>query len=116
MMVWRVFEFLRLLADRPDLLARLRLLQKVDVLAFASENGFAFTEAEFDETIWQAEIAIAARIDEPFDFSCSVWETMWGKHYLDYLVQNVSGVMRRDMLAPSPSAKASDRPAPSLET
>jgi hypothetical protein len=98
MIDWRVFDFLQSLGRRPEDLDRLRSLPKADVLAFATECGFALSEVDFDETLWQAEIAIAARIGEPFDFGCSMWETMWGKHYLDYLVQNVAAVVHPDML------------------
>lgn len=102
---WRVFTFLQSLAEQPDELARLRVLAKSDVLAHASACGFDFSEAVFDETLWQAEIAIAVTIGEPFDFSCSMWETMWGKHYLDYLVENVAAVVRPEMLeVAAPSA------------
>jgi hypothetical protein len=104
----RVFEFLQYLACHPDDLVRLRHLPKSDVLAFASAKDFQIIESVFDETLWQAEIAIAARIGEPFDFSCSMWETMWGKYYLDYLVQNVAAVMRPNLLAANSLAASSD--------
>lgn len=104
MIDWRVFEFLQSLGQRPRELDRLRSLPKGDVLVFAADHGFALSEADFDETLWQAEIAIAARIGEPFDFGCSMWETMWGKHYLDYLVQNVATVVQPDMLGLAPDA------------
>jgi len=84
-----VAEFLRLLAERADLLDRLKTRGKDEVLAAATELGFAFTEDEFDSFVWDAEVRLAKHRDEPFDAQFSLWQTMWGRYYLDYLVTDV---------------------------
>lgn len=81
-----LIAFLRTVASRADLLDALKLQGKDQVIAAAAAFGLAFTEAEFDRLIWDLEIRLAARRGEPFDAHFALWETMWGKHYLDYLV------------------------------
>ncbi|MEZ4869561.1 MAG: hypothetical protein R3C14_50015 [Caldilineaceae bacterium] len=88
-----VFHFLQDLAEKPDLLAELRTLPKTETLARANQAGYAFSENDFDDAIWGIEIYLAKKLGETFDFSFSLWETMWGKHYLDYLVDNVVGAI-----------------------
>lgn len=85
-----VLRFLRELGRNPDLLAEYAMAPKETVLALATQQGYGFEEAEFDTTLWETEAALAARIGEPFDFSCSMWETMWGKSYLEYLALTVA--------------------------
>jgi hypothetical protein len=86
----RVLEFLDHLGRTPGLLAGLRDQPKSAFLAAASAAGFAFAEADFDTTIWDFEAHITGRLGETFDFTASIWETMWGKSYLDYLVDDVA--------------------------
>lgn len=88
-----VFRFMQDLADQPDVVAQLRDKPKDDVLAHARANGYDFTDEEFDESMWGIEIYLAEKIGENFDFSFSLWETMWGKHYLDFLVVNSVGAV-----------------------
>lgn len=101
-----VFLYLAGLGKDRDRLAALRLLPKEAVLADARAQGYGFDEAGFDATLWQTELALAERIGEPFDFACSMWETMWGKAYLEYLALTVAPVA----LAAWPSV-ASDNPS-----
>jgi hypothetical protein len=84
-----VIEFLRLLGDRPDLLGNLETRGKDEVLAAAGELGFTFTEAQFDSFVWDAELRLAKHRDEPFDAQFPLWQTMWGRYYLDYLVTDL---------------------------
>jgi hypothetical protein len=84
-----VVEFLRLLADRTDLLDDLKTRDKDAVLAAAADRGFTFTESEFDSFVWDAEVRLAKHRDEPFDARFPLWQTMWGRYYLDYLVTDV---------------------------
>jgi hypothetical protein len=81
-----LITFLRTVAIRADLLDALKLLSKDEVMATAAACGLPFTEAEFDRLIWDLEIRLAAKRGEPFDAHFALWETMWGKHYFDYLV------------------------------
>lgn len=87
-----VFDYLLGLGKDSTRLAALRLAPKEAVLADARDHGYSFDEAGFDATLWQTEMALAERIGEPFDFSCSMWETMWGKAYLEYLALTVAPV------------------------
>ncbi|MDT5034312.1 MAG: hypothetical protein QOC94_4483 [Actinoplanes sp.] len=84
-----VVEFLRLLADRTDLLDSLKTRGKDEVLAAGANLGFTFTENEFDSFVWDAEVRLAKHRDEPFDAQFPLWQTMWGRYYLDYLVTDV---------------------------
>ena len=87
-----VFQFLAGLVRTPDILAALATEPKEAVLAEARTQGYTFDEAMFDSTLWETEIILAKRIGEPFDFSCSMWETMWGKAYLEYLATVVAPI------------------------
>jgi hypothetical protein len=86
-----VFRFLKDLERAPEQVARLRTLPKPEVLTSARRDGYDFSEAEFDEAVWGIEQHLAGRLGEPFDLSFSLWETMWGKHYLEFLVDNSVG-------------------------
>ena len=85
-----VFRFLVELAENPETLRVLGMKSKADVLSESRGRGYVFDETTFDATMWDTEIKLAELIGEPFDFSCSMWETMWGKSYLEYLSQVVS--------------------------
>ena len=84
-----VFDFLRLVGQRPELLDRLKAVGKDDVLAAAAELGFSFTEPEFDTAVWDAEMRLARRRGEAFDAHFPLWELMWGRPYLEYLVTDL---------------------------
>jgi len=81
-----LITFLRTVAPRVDVLDSLKTRSKADVIAAAAGFGLPFTEDEFDTLIWDLEIRLAGRRGEPFDPHFALWETMWGKHYLEYLV------------------------------
>jgi hypothetical protein len=84
-----VAGFLRLLTGRADLLDSLKTRSKDEVLAAAADLGFAFTENEFDSFVWDAEVRLAKHRDELFDARFPLWQTMWGRYYLEYLVIDV---------------------------
>jgi hypothetical protein len=81
-----LIRFLRTVAIRADVLDALKERSKDEVVAAAAAFGLPFTEAEFDRVIWDLEIRLAEKRGEPFDTHFPLWETMWGKHYFDYLV------------------------------
>lgn len=81
-----LIAFLRTVAIRQDVLGALKQQSKDEVLAAAAAFGLPFTEAEFDGLVWDLEIHLAEKRGEPFDAHFPLWETMWGKHYFDYLV------------------------------
>jgi hypothetical protein len=81
-----VWDFLRLVAARADLLEVLKTRDKDDVLVAAAGFGYPFTEAEFDTLVWDAEVRLAEARGEAFDGHFPLWQTMWGRYYLEYLV------------------------------
>jgi tryptophan synthase alpha subunit len=81
-----VIGFLSMVAARPDLLDRLKVRSKDEVIAAAAEFGLPFSEPEFDTLIWELEIQLAGKRGEKFDAQFPLWQTMWGKYYLEYLV------------------------------
>jgi hypothetical protein len=81
--------FLRLVGERPELLLDLTDKGKDDVLATAAGLGFSFTEPEFDAVVWDAEVALARHRGEAFDARFRLWQTMWGRSYLEYLVTDL---------------------------
>jgi hypothetical protein len=95
-----VFRFLQDLAHKPEQVAVLRTLSKLEVLPYAHQSGYDFSEAEFDEAIWDIEVYLSKKLGETFDSSFSLWETMWGKYHLEFLVDNsVGAVTNQDIEA-----------------
>lgn len=82
-------DFLRLLAGRGDLVEALKTREKAEVLAAAADLGFAFTESAFDSAVWDAEVRLATWREEAFDARFALWQTMWGRYYLEYLVTDL---------------------------
>jgi hypothetical protein len=66
---------------------------------YAEDSGYEFTESEFDDTVWGIEILLANKLGENFDLNFSLWETMWGKYYLEYLVSNVIDCLSESEIA-----------------
>jgi hypothetical protein len=81
-----VIDFLRSLATRPDLCDRLRDRPKDEVIAAAAETGHSFSEAEFNEAVWELEGRLAEWRGELFDERFPLWQLLWGTYYLDFLV------------------------------
>jgi hypothetical protein len=81
-----MIQFLRTVAARPDLLGALKTRSKDEVLAVAAAAGLPFTDEEFNTRIWDLEAQLAARRGEAFDNTFPLWQTLWGQHYLEYLV------------------------------
>jgi hypothetical protein len=84
-----VLDFLRTVAARADILDSLKVQSKDEVIAAAAAFGFPFSEPEFDALIWNLEVQLAARRGEAFDAHFPLWQTMWGKYYLEYLVNDL---------------------------
>jgi hypothetical protein len=82
-------QFLRNWSPHVGRLKSLERLDKDAILAVAADAGLAFSEPEFDELVWDLEIALAAKRGEAFDGAFPLWQTMWGKTYFAYLVQDV---------------------------
>ncbi|HVQ93195.1 MAG TPA: Nif11-like leader peptide family natural product precursor [Mycobacteriales bacterium] len=80
-----VVEFLRAIGDRPHLLNALKMRPKDRVVKAAADLGYPFTMAEFDQLIWDLEGKLAEARNEAFDQHFSLWQTMWGRYYLEVL-------------------------------
>ena len=88
-----MLAFLRFLGDRPDLVRDLKTRSKDEVIAAAAELGYPFAAAEFDTVVWDAEARLAERRGEAFDGHFSLWSTLWGRHYLEMLVEDLVPVL-----------------------
>ncbi len=88
----QVINFLTSLSKQPEIRIALREQSKEEVLKYARKTGFDFSDKDFDDTIWGYEIELAKQLNENFDLSFSLWETMWGRYYLDYLLDNLIAV------------------------
>ena len=86
-----VFRLFRDLDTQPNTVQDLRSQPNTALLDYAKGAGYTFSDHEFDEAIWGLEIFLAGKLDEPFDFNFSLWETMWGNYYLEFLVQHSVG-------------------------
>jgi hypothetical protein len=84
-----VIEFLRTVAARADVLDSLKVRSKDEVIAAAAAFGYPFSNDEFDSLIWDLEARLAEKRGEQFDAHFPLWQTMWGKYYLEYLVLNM---------------------------
>jgi hypothetical protein len=84
-----VISFLRAVATQDGLLEHLKAKSKDEVIAVGGQFGLPFTESEFDSLIWDLEAHLASKRGEKFDSHFSLWQTMWGKYYLEYLVTDL---------------------------
>ncbi|MGK7879445.1 MAG: Nif11-like leader peptide family natural product precursor [Crocosphaera sp.] len=83
-----VIKFLKAMVQDSNLKNQLKVKQKEDVLKEACQI-YSFTEKEFDDVVWDLEGLLAQKRGENFDLNFSLWETMWGKYYLEFVVDNV---------------------------
>lgn len=81
-----VIDFLRTVAARADILDNLKVRSKSEVISAAATFGLPFSESEFNSLIWDLENLLAVKRGEQFDAQFPLWQTMWGKYYLEYLV------------------------------
>lgn len=84
-----VVDFLRTVATQDDLFEHLKVKSKDEVIAAGGQFGFPFTEPEFNSLIWNLEVHLASKRGEKFDPHFPLWQTMWGKYYLEYLVADL---------------------------
>ncbi|MFI9836680.1 Nif11 family protein [Nonomuraea sp. NPDC051941] len=81
-----VIGFLRGLAERPDLVDRLKDKSKDEVIAAAAAAGQPFTAQEFNSLIWELEGRLAHERGEEFNERFPLWGLLWGRYYLEFLV------------------------------
>ncbi|MDJ0772974.1 MAG: hypothetical protein QNJ49_06010 [Mastigocoleus sp. MO_167.B18] len=86
-----VFDFLNAVAKDYYLQHELSRKSKDEVMKNAKIMNYDFTPQDFDDVIWESEIFLANKHKENFDLTFSLWETMWGKYYFQYLIDNVIG-------------------------
>lgn len=84
-----LLDFLGMLRGERELLSNLNTTSKDEVCEIASTMGYSFTAEDFDTTIWPMEIELASRRGEPFDPNFSLWHLMWGRYYLEFVVDDV---------------------------
>lgn len=82
--------FLRYLAVNPNQLEELATEAKDDVIRRAADLGFAFSEQEWDTLVWNSEQRLAESRGDNFDATFPLWDLMWGKYYLEYLVNDLA--------------------------
>ncbi|NCR15931.1 MAG: hypothetical protein GPJ22_00655 [Microcystis aeruginosa LL13-03] len=85
-----VSKFLKVLAEDSLLKNELKVKQKDEVMRYAQQT-YDFTQREFDDVVWTLESLLADKRGEKFDLAFSLWETMWGKYYLEFVIDNVIG-------------------------
>src|SRR5438874_2135903 len=52
----------------------------------AKNDGYDFTAEDVAAVVGDLEAKLAGKRGEQFDPQFSLWQTMWGKYYLEYLV------------------------------
>jgi hypothetical protein len=81
--------FLGVLADRRDLLEELNTKTKDEVIEAAAKLGYEFSAADYDATVWPLEAELAKKRGEEFDAQFPLWHLMWGRYYLEFVVEDV---------------------------
>jgi hypothetical protein len=84
-----LLDFLGMLRGERELLSNLNTKTKDEVCELAAAMGYSFTAEDFDKTIWPMEIELASRRGEAFDPNFSLWHLMWGRYYLEFVVDDV---------------------------
>lgn len=82
--------FLRYLAANPNQLKELETQAKDNVIWWAVELGYDFSADEWDTLIWNSEQKLAESRGDKFDATFPLWDLMWGKYYLEYLVTDLA--------------------------
>ena len=91
----QVLAFLIQLSEDSKTRLRLNYSSKDSVLNTAKEFGYDFTEIEYDKTLFDFEAQVAENIWENFtDPTFSLWNLMWGKTYLDYLLDDIVPILK----------------------
>lgn len=84
-----VIAFLRELQRRPDTLSELKACPKEEVIRAAERLGLPFSDDDFNSTIWRFEERLADARGEQFSESFTMWRLLWGKYYLEFLVNDL---------------------------
>lgn len=83
-------KFLWANRDSPAMLARYSHRNLAQVLFHAKNQGFDFTAADAAQLICALENSVVHTKDrDTFTCSSRLWTHMWGKPYLEYLIEDV---------------------------
>lgn len=83
-------RFLITVRDSPGMRARYSPRNLSQMLFHAKNDGFDFTAPELFEVIGRLEANVILNLDrDPFDGTSRLWSRMWGRRFLDYLVEHV---------------------------
>lgn len=95
-------EFIRFIGELrsdPRMLAAYQRKNLVQLVFHARNAGFDFTEDEAVATVGALEINVIVSKDaEPVDGGSRLWEKMWSRPYLDYIVNHVAARYSDDEL------------------
>lgn len=84
-----VMRFLTAVRDDPAMLARYSARNLSQALFHAKNDGYDFTSQEMAEVIGRLEASVILNKDrDPFDGTSRLWREMWGRRFLDYLVNH----------------------------
>jgi hypothetical protein len=84
-----LLDFLRLLRSQRELLSDLSTRTKDEVCETASTMGYSVAAEDFDLTVWPLEMELAKKRGEEFGPNFSLWNLMWGRYYLEFVVDDV---------------------------
>ncbi|MCL2923096.1 MAG: Nif11 family protein [Trichodesmium sp. MAG_R04] len=84
-----VVYFFQKVSKNAFLLDKFRDKVLKELVAEAKNMGYEFTEIEISDVVWEMEIFLAKKRGEQFGPMFSLWRTMWGKNYFQYVIDNV---------------------------
>ena len=84
-----VIDFFNSIKDNICITNYLRTKSDYEIVKFAEKLKYKFTVADLTDIVWEMEIFLSKKINEKFDETFSLWKTMWGKFYFDYIIENI---------------------------
>jgi hypothetical protein len=86
-------QFLMAVRGSPAMRARYSTRPLPDVIFQAKNDGFDFSAADVAEVIGRLEANVILNKDrDPFDGTARLWREMWGRRFIEYVIE---GVVRR---------------------
>ncbi|MDQ3760435.1 MAG: hypothetical protein M3460_01635 [Actinomycetota bacterium] len=83
-------EFLSAARGSTAMLARYNRRSLNELVFHAENEGFDFTAEEVGEVVGKLEANVILTKDrDPYDGTSRLWREMWGRRYLEYLVNHV---------------------------
>lgn len=83
-------EFLSAAHASAAVLARYNRRSLSELLFHVKNEGFDFTSEEVAEVIGKLEASVILTKDQdPYDGTSRLWQKMWGRRHLEYLVNHV---------------------------